>query len=361
MIAPGKGASRKGKQQNTAQSWKPAGPTPAERAKQSKEDKAKHQALVAAATIGSLATQQPNRLRKGRARPARGGGGPRAGQGQVTRFLSSLRRGMPSAVPTRLEVLHFRARYSLTVGEEHMILFHPSNNVALGLITSYMAEARDLAGFDRGTAGAPVQWVPSTDMTGTISECMGVPDSLVSSIGRVTGGVMTIKVTGCDGATGYAVSSCPMRGEIMDHKSVYERHATSVRLKRHEIGANTRDFAFHAPVLAPAAMETFTGTNDRYSWGEDDPFGGIAVTFHNLQYNATYGMPFVVELDMQVGIQSRLTLDDRHLSTNHATEKGAAKCDLHSEKNMGHIGSGTGASSQAVQSSASKPAGVSTR
>lgn len=357
MTELGKGGSSQGKQRNTGKSSRPSGPTKAERLKQSRDDKAKNQALVAAAAL-AMSNRGPRRQRQNQRRPTRDRGGyTLAGPGPVKRFLASLRRGMPSAVPTRVEVLHFRARYSLTHTHQHMVLFHPAHSLSLGLLTSFMTEGRDLTTFPRGTAAVPVAWGAGVDLTASIAECMGIPGALVSSVGRVTGGVMTIKVTGCEGSSGYAVSSCPMRTEIQDHKALYDTHSTSIRLKRHDIGAGTKDFAFHAPILSAAAMETFTGVNMAYHWSEADPFGGVVVTFHDLQYNEHQGMPFIVELDMQVGIECKLPLDDRHLATTHGSEKVAVKADIHNEKGMGHIITGKGASSQAVQQSATVPAG----
>lgn len=162
---------------------------------------------------------------------------------------------------------------------------------------------------------------------------------------------MSVRVTGSPSATGYMVSSCPMAHEVANHIELYDNHQASVRLKRHDLGEGVQDLAFHAPLLSPALMETYTATNPAFHWTELDPFGGVVLTFHELNYNPTLGMPFIVEVDMQVGIQSRLEVEDRHFATNHAHEKADVKADLHNAKNMGVIGSGKGALSKQVQSS----------
>ena len=163
---------------------------------------------------------------------------------------------------------------------------------------------------------------------------------------------MSIRVTGSPSATGYMVSSCPMAHEVADHKALYDNHKVSVRLKRHDLCEGVQDFAFHAPLVSPALLETYTSTNPSFHWSEMDPFGGVVVTFHELNYNPTLGMPFVVEVDMQVGIQSRLEVEDRHFATNHTHETVDHKKDLHNAKNMGVIATGKGELSKKVQGSA---------
>jgi hypothetical protein len=195
-------------------------------------------------------------------------------------------------------------------------------------------------------------WTSLSDLTTDLFEAVGVPNSLISATGRVTGGIMTVKVTGAPSATGYVVSSCPRANEMSTHLSLYNSHHNNVRLKRHDLGEGTRDFAFHAPLFSPALIETYGSINPRFHWSEHDPFGGIVLTFHELNYNATLGMPFIVEVDMQVGVQCRLDLDDRHLATNHPHEKAESKKDLYSERNMGVVGSGNGFLSKKVQDSA---------
>lgn len=132
------GGSRQRKQQSSAASKQ--GPTEEERKRQSRRDKAHHQAVLAA-----LALQSSNP--KGRGKSSAQARGKQRNSGKLTpvgRFLASLRKGMPSPVPTRLEILHFRVRYSLTAGQKHMILFHPANSVALGIATGYFDEPRNL-------------------------------------------------------------------------------------------------------------------------------------------------------------------------------------------------------------------------
>lgn len=235
-----------------------------------------------------------------------------------------------------------------------MILFHPANSVALGVATSYFSETRNLTSYTRSEstdAAALSNWTSTSSLTQAIVEAVGVPNSLISSVGRVTGGIMTVRVTGSPSATGFMVSSCPMAHEVTDHINLYDNHQVSVRLKRHDLSEGVQDFAFHAPLLSPALMETYTSTNASFNWSEMDPFGGVALTFHELNYNTTLGMPFIVEVDMQVGIQSRLEVEDRHFATNHPHEKVDLKKDLHSAKNMGVVGSGKGELSKQVQSS----------
>jgi hypothetical protein len=239
-----------------------------------------------------------------------------------------------------------------------MILFHPANSVALGVATGYFDEPRNLSSFDRSGStdqnlggGGLGNWTSTTTITNSISEAVGVPNSLISSVGRVTGGIMSVRVTGSPSATGYMVSSCPMAHEVANHIDLYDNHAVSVRLKRHDLCEGVQDVAFHAPLLSPALMETYTPTNPAFHWSEMDPFGGVVLTFHELNYNSTLGMPFIVEVDMQVGIQSRLEVEDRHFATNHTHEKVDLKKDLHSAKNMGVIGSSRGELSKQVQSS----------
>jgi len=233
-------------------------------------------------------------------------------------------------------------------------LFHPANSVALGVSTGNFSGERDLTSYLREGGGADylANWSADTELQNGIFEAVGVPDSLISGTGRVTGGVMTVKVTGAPSSTGYVVSSCPQSDELKTHKTLYDAHQNSVRLKRHDIGEGTRDFAFHAPLFSPALVETYVPVIASFHWCEHDPFGGIALTFHELNYNDTLGMPFIVEVDMQVGIQCRLDLADRHLSTSHPHEKAEVKKDLHNERNMGLIGASNGALSKKVQDSA---------
>lgn len=330
------------------------GPTAKERAAQSQRDRLRNQAL-AALSLQRMSRQAPPPPGPARGPPSRARGKRNSGKpSPVDRHLISLRKGLPCPVPTRLEILHFRVRYSLPAGQRHLLLFHPSNSPSLGLGTSFFDAPRDLTTYIREPGlNSLSNWVPEENLQNRLLEAVGRPDSLISSMGRVTGGVMSVKVTGAPSSTGFLVSSNPLAYELQDHLAMYDKHATSVRLRRHEIGEGVRDFVFHAPLLSPALLETFVPANDAYHWSEHDPFGAILLSFHELNYNPTLGMPFIVEVDMQVGVQCRLDLDDRHLATNHTHEHVDVKKNLHNEKDMGVVGTSKGELSKKVQDSAS--------
>lgn len=307
----------------------------------------------------------PSRRRKRRPRAARGAGSTSGGPTRVGRYLQSLRRGMPSTVPTRVEVLHFRDRFTLNSAQGLMILFHPSNSVSLGLCMGSSASApvshrSRTTETTENSEGTYHNWAPglrwsaktgeSGDLTATtVVEAIGTPGSLLSSVGRVTGGLLSIKIVGSGGSSGYLVSSCPLRSELESPLELYKAHASSTRLRRHEVTDGVQDFVFHAPLVNPASLDEFSQSNDQFNWGVSDPFGGVLVTFHQLNFNANLGNPFVVEVDMQVGVQSRLSIEDRHLATAHSVEKSAQKASLHEQADSGHVHSGTGAGSNAVQ------------
>lgn len=249
----------------------------------------------------------------------------------------------------------------LPAGTGLMILFHPSNSPALGQAIGKNC-TKNPTTFDRNVANiydyrAGHKMFDSAGIEhafddASFAEMIGDPESLLTAHARCTGGVMTIKISGCNGSSGFLVSSNPLLSELANPQKLYSDHASSVRLKHHTVGDGSRDFCFNAPPVNEAALSLFTDVNDRFSWGIEDPFGGIVVTIHDLSYNSNLGTPFIVEVDMQVGIQCWLPIEDRHFATSHGTESAAAKHALHSSSDAGHVSTGSGASSEVLQHSA---------
>ena len=100
---------------------------------------------------------------------------------------------------------------------------------------------------------------------------------------------------------------------------IVSAHSTNLLVKRIELHEGVITHHFVAPLVNPTALEYFAMGNDRFLWRDDDAYGGILISFHNLNYNTNLGVPMVVEMYATVGIQCRLELDDRHLATKHGT------------------------------------------
>lgn len=173
------------------------------------------------------------------------------------------------------------------------------------------------------------------------AEAIGVPSTLISPLTRVTGGVLTMRITCGPGTTGYFAYSSPASSELSTNGAtteLYGAHATNPRIRRHELVQGTQTHHFIAPITNAPALEHFAEANDRFLWGSEDPFGGTLITFHDIHYNANLGVAPVVEIYSTVGLQCRLEVADRHLATNHATSSKQAKVKQSTGDGSAHIG-----------------------
>lgn len=267
--------------------------------------------------------------------------------------LLELRRGLPFTTPTRLELINTRLRFTLPMVTASSInpcvLFHPCRSISHLLAFNHevtqVASGFNFEGFLRSGAdnAATYDWIGDTYLginnttfsmhspTQGGAEAIGVPSTLVSPLTRVTGGVLSLRITCGPGTTGYIAFSSPSVGELTPldgFRNIYTAHATNPRIRRLELGQGTHNHHFTVPLASPGALETFFEANDRFQWGVDDPFGGTVITFHDINYNIHQGVSPVVELYSTVGIQCRLEIADRHLSTAHRTSTKESKTTL---------------------------------
>lgn len=193
-----------------------------------------------------------------------------------------------------------------------------------------------------------------TDATFVAAEAIGRPSSLVSPLTRVTGGVLTMRITCGPGTTGYLAFSCPALSELTAStgslSSLYTAHATNPRIRRFELVQGTQTHHFIAPITNAPALEHFADANDRFIWGTEDPYGATLFTFHDIHYNTNLGVAPVIELYATVGLQCRLEVDDRHLATNHATSSKDSKVKQGNGDGTAHIGTSKNGHDEHVQS-----------
>lgn len=188
----------------------------------------------------------------------------------------------------------------------------------------------------------------------TAGEAIGRPSTLVSPMTRVTGGVLTMRITCGPGTTGYLAFSCPALSELTASPSsvtnLYIAHATNPRIRRFELVQGTQTHHFIAPLTNAPALEHFAEANDRFVWGTEDPYGATLFTFHDIHYNMNLGVAPVVELYATVGLQCRLEVDDRHLATNHSTTSKESKVKQGNGDGTAHIGTSKNGHDEHVQS-----------
>lgn len=254
--------------------------------------------------------------------------------------LNEIKRGLPFPQATRLELINTRRRFTVpmtsaaTGARSPAILFHPCRSIA-SLAVLNPNKVHDFAFIGRSTTDKDPnlwEWVGAEATSGNVSvdinagafdsaEATGQPASLISPLTRVTGGVLTLRVTCGPGTTGYLACSSPSLTELSYNqglKDLFGAHATNSRVRRFELVQGTQTHHFIAPVTNPPALEHFAEANDRFTWGADDPYGATVITFHDIHYNDNLGVAPVVELFATVGLQCRLEVNDRHLATNHA-------------------------------------------
>jgi len=294
----------------------------ADRAAQSKRDKARHLQMQARPNGGS----KPPSLK---AQPKRG-----VGYDAFMRHMNTVTRGLPAPVPTRLEVFVFRARVTLRAGNlQPSILFHPAVSVSPAVILTPGVTANpgiwSLTRSQETDTGTLGDWVDS-DVTplGSVpdgvynsgavaAEAIGHPKNLVSAEGRATGGVMRIKVTGGPTLRGYLAHSCPQAD--FDPATQKAEHASNATIPRLELKDGLQH-DFYAPLMIPHAMEDFKGAIDRFHWSTTDPFGGMLLTLHDVAFAADYDRPPVMDVLMYHAVECRLDLADRHLQTPHSSQ-----------------------------------------
>lgn len=305
-------------------------------------------------------------------RRVQSGRGTLRSSGAYKRALLELKRGLPFTTPTRLELINTRVRFSVTRNENHpklSILFHPARSTThlLAMNHNHDPSIGSTARGDSTTSSGlflmekPFIWNgpdatlvnEDTDAVTTVNitsggfdmaQAVGAPSTLVSPLTRVTGGVLTVRFTCGPGTTGYVAFSCPLVTELLHPTGVrdlYNAHATNPRIRRIELSEGTHTHHFVAPIVSPPAMEVFDVSSDRFSWGPDDAFGGTLLSFHEINYSNTLGVPIVVELYATVGLQCRLEVDDRHLATSHANSTKGAKL-AHGNTDSPHLGKTTG-------------------
>lgn len=284
------------------------------------------------------------------------------------RALLELKRGLPFTTPTRLELINTRVRYSITRNDAHpklSILFHPARSTSHILALNHLQDPA-IDGIVRGdfptTSGLtlvtkPFIWngpdatqidedtgvtttINITDANFATAQAVGSPSTLISPLTRVTGGVLTVRITCGPGTTGYVAFSCPLVTEILNPtgpRNLQNAHATNPRIRRIELTEGSHTHHFVAPIVSPPALEVFDTASDRFTWGPEDAFGGTLLTFHEVNYSSNLGVPIVVELYSTVGVQCRLEVDDRHLATSHASSTKGAKL-AHGNTESPHLG-----------------------
>lgn len=265
-------------------------------------------------------------------------------ESEFQQHLTHICRGLPAPVPTRVEVFTFRARLKLEAGNfQPSILLHPSNSITAGVIIGSSVIDQWQGNWRSGEGGTVSEeessfpnWVDSTmqhplfntpgfppgpisiyDAPNGVSraaEAVGHPNAMVSGEGRPLGALMRVRVTAGPTARGYMAHSCP--GAAFNLPGMKESHATNARVPRLDIqhGAS-RDF--YAPLLAPHNVEKFTAAVDQFHWSPEDPFGGLLLTFHEVDWAATYDTPPIVDITIIHAVECRLDLEDRHLKTSH--------------------------------------------
>lgn len=299
---------------------------------------------------------------------------PSGGSGQGTSrprekwrsALLELKRGLPFTTPTRLELINTRVRFKIPLDsstvQSPVVLFHPARSVSHLLVVG----GGHLGTWYNASRGEPGQtaaweWVGDlarspdgvnhaviTDPGFGSAQAIGVPSTLISPLTRVTGGVLTLKITCGPGTTGYLAFSSPAISEITSQSNgpvnnglnaLVAAHATNPRVRRYELMQGTQTHHFTAPIVSPPALEVFDEANPQFVWGPDEAFGGTVITFHDVNYNNNLGVPAVVELYATVGIQCRLEIADRHLATTHDTGTKEAKMREHaSAEGSAHLG-----------------------
>lgn len=280
-------------------------------------------------------------------------------RGKLQAVIDEIKRGLPFTTPTRLELINTRVRYTVPMltapNKPPALLFHPARSIASMVVLNANA-AHDMNTLVRSGATnstALWDWIGSevTDGTQSVSinastfgagEAIGIPSSLVSPMTRVTGGVLTMRITCGPGTTGYLAVSCPAISELVGStnsiRDLYTAHSTNPRIKRFELTQGTRTHHFIAPITNAPGLEVFETANDRFKWGPHDAFGATLFTFHEINYNSNLGVPPVVELYATVGLQCRLEIADRHLATSHATSTKNGKIDKGTGDGSPHIG-----------------------
>lgn len=278
--------------------------------------------------------------------------------------LLELKRGLPFTTPTRLELINTRVRFKIPLNSSTVhtpvVLFHPGRSVSHLLVVG-QGHLGTWYNAPRGEPGPATAWewvgdsanspdgVNSTAITDPsfwYAQAIGVPSTLISPLTRVTGGMLTLKITCGPGTTGYLAFSSPAISEIKGDDSVnnglsalVSAHATNPRVRRYELTQGTQTHHFTAPIVSPPALEVFDEANPQFTWGPDEAFGGTVITFHDVNYNNNLGVPAVVELYATVGIQCRLEIADRHLATAHETGTKEAKMREHaSAEGSAHLG-----------------------
>lgn len=300
---------------------------------------------------------------------ARGGRGQQARSGRGTSrtehwrvVLRELHRGLPFMVPTRMEIISTRVRYSLvipsSIAHNPSILFHPGRSVAhLLAVSPAWSQSITLekrSGTEKGdTPDSMWTWTGETYQHEPISaehppldvhthngigEAVGVPSTLISPLTRVTGGLLTMRITCGPGTTGYFAYSSPALSELDADGGIIAlnaAHATNPRVRRVELLEGSHVYHFTVPMSSPAGLEHFAPASTSFSWAHEDPFGATLLTFHDIFYNVHLGVKPVVELYCTVGIQCRLELADRHLATQHGSSSKDQKSKTHAGSNDG--------------------------
>lgn len=248
------------------------------------------------------------------------------------------------------------------------VLFHPCRSIVSLLVLNPTVDL-DFNNIPRsGTTNDSSLWdwngndtgngtssLTITDPTFGVAEAIGVPSTLVAPLTRVTGGVMTLRITCGPGTTGLLAFSSPALSELTYDtagvRNLYLAHATNPRIRRYELVQGTQTHHFIAPITNPPALEVFDEANTRFKWGTTDPFGATLITFHDVHYNANLGVAPVIELYATVGLQCRLEIADRHLATNHATAVKEVKVKVGTGDGSGHIGTSADGHSEHVKAS----------
>lgn len=265
--------------------------------------------------------------------------------------------------PTRMEIISTRVRYSLVIpsstAHNPCVLFHPcrsvahllaiSPNLALG-IEHYPSRSgtEDNAGNLWKWRGETYEHPALDDSTGQeggsvhtadgAGEAVGVPSTLISPLTRVTGGLLTMRVTCGPGTTGYFAYSSPALSELTPEGAIpalNTAHATNPRVRRVELLEGSHIYHFTVPMTSPPGLEHFAPANTSFTWSHHDPFGATLVTFHDVFYNVNLGVKPVVELYCTVGIQCRLEMADRHLATRHEVSSKDQKSKTHAGSSDG--------------------------
>lgn len=298
------------------------------RKQQSEKDRRLHRQQKMASVSTGKGSKPPSNRQMNKIR------GPRdVAEAEFQRHLNHICRGLPAPVPTRVEVFTFRARVKLQTGSKQpCILLHPSNSITAGLILGSEFNASAPTWPRRsGITDHPegfANWIDSqmiydphgqpgtTPVYGSDweGEAIGHPNAMVSGEGRPLGALMRVSVTAGPTARGYMAHSCP--GPDFNVPSMKEGHATNARVPRLEIqNGASRDF--YAPLMAPHEVEKFAAANDRFNWGPEDPYGGLLLTLHEVDWATTYDTPPILDVTIIHAVECRLDLEDRHLRTAH--------------------------------------------